>query len=151
VSPSSRRREIKRFARFSTVGAIGAAVDFAVFNFVLHTIGLTPTVSQAISFLAAVTSNFILNRKWTYPDSRSKPLGMQLAQYGAVNLIGLIIRTPIFNGMGTVFERLLAGRSMPFGLSNYSVAHNLALASAIGIVLFWNFFVNRFWTYGDVE
>lgn len=151
MSPRSRRRELKRFARFSTVGAIGAAVDFAVFNFVLHSFNADPTLSQAISFLAAVTSNFVLNRKWTYKDSRSKPWTTQLAQYGAVNLIGLIIRTPIFNGMGTVFERLLAGRAMPFGLSNYSVAHNLALASAIGIVLFWNFFINRVWTYSDVE
>jgi putative flippase GtrA len=147
----SKRRELKRFARFSTVGAIGALVDFAVFNLVLHSFNVDPSISQAISFLAAVTSNFILNRKWTYPDSRSKPMGTQLAQYGLVNLIGLLIRTPIFNTMGTFFERVLAGRQMPLGFSTYSVAHNLALASAIGIVLFWNFFVNRFWTYSDVD
>src|SRR5690606_17219145 len=103
------------------------------------------------SFLAAVASNFVLNRKWTFPDSRSKTVGTQLAQYGLVNVIGLLIRTPIFNGFATWFDRLLAGRPMPLGLSLYSVSHNLALAGAIGIVLFWNFFVNRFWTYGDVE
>lgn len=146
----SKRRELKRFARFSTVGAIGAVVDFVVFNLLL-TLGLVPLLSQAGSFLAAVTSNFVLNRKWTFPDSRSKTVGTQLAQYGLVNLIGLLIRTPIFNGFATWFDRLLAGRQMPLGLSLYSVSHNLALAGAIGIVLFWNFFVNRLWTYSDVE
>jgi putative flippase GtrA len=28
---------------------------------------------------------------------------------------------------------------------------NLALALAVGIVMFWNFFVNRYWTYSDVD
>ena len=151
MSPRSKRRELKRFARFSTVGAIGAGVDFAVFNLLLAVAGLTPLLSQAFSFLAAVTSNFILNRRWTYKDSRSKPWTTQLAQYGLVNLAGLLIRTPIFNWLAGVFDRALLGRQMPLGLSAYSVSHNLALAGAIGIVLFWNFFINRVWTYGDVE
>ncbi|MCW5874617.1 MAG: GtrA family protein [Anaerolineales bacterium] len=147
----SKRRELKRFARFSTVGAIGAVVDFAVFNLLLSVIGVAPLISQAVSFLAAVASNFMLNRKWTYPDSRSKAIGTQMAQYGLVNLVGLFIRTPIFNWLASVFDRWVVGRTMPLGLSAYSVSHNLALGGAIGIVLFWNFFINRFWTYGDVE
>ncbi len=28
---------------------------------------------------------------------------------------------------------------------------NLAVAFAVGIVMFWNFFINRYWTYNDVE
>jgi putative flippase GtrA len=28
---------------------------------------------------------------------------------------------------------------------------NLTLAVAVLIVMFWNFFVNRYWTYSDVE
>ena len=28
---------------------------------------------------------------------------------------------------------------------------NLALAAAVIIVLFWNFFANRYWTYADVD
>lgn len=144
-------REWKRFFKFSTVGLIGAGVDFLVFNLLLHYAGVEPLIAQACSFLVAVTSNFILNRRWTYPDSRSKPLGTQVAQYGVVNFIGLLIRTPMFNGMSTMLENVLAGKSFPFGISSYSLAHNLALASAIGIVLFWNFFINRYWTYGDVE
>lgn len=151
MTARSKRRELKRFARFSTVGAIGAVVDFTVFNILLNLVGLAPLFSQALSFLAAVVSNFMLNRRWTYPDSRSKTMSTQLAQYGLVNLIGLLIRTPIFNSLAVLFDRLVGSRPMPFGLSTYAVTHNMALAGAIGIVLFWNFFVNRFWTYGDVE
>jgi putative flippase GtrA len=39
--------------------------------------------------------------------------------------------------------------SLPlFGPSVY--ADNITLALAIVIVMFWNFFVNRYWTYRDV-
>jgi hypothetical protein len=31
------------------------------------------------------------------------------------------------------------------------LAANLALAVAVIVVMFWNFFVNRYWTYSDVE
>jgi putative flippase GtrA len=31
------------------------------------------------------------------------------------------------------------------------LAKNLTLAVAVGIVMLWNFFVNRYWTYNDVD
>ena len=31
------------------------------------------------------------------------------------------------------------------------LADNLSLAVAVLVVLFWNFFANRHWTYNDVE
>ena len=145
------RREQKRFAKFAIVGAIGAGVDFLTFNLFFALLGLPPVPASVISFLAAVTSNFILNRHWTFPDSRSKAIGTQMAQYGLVNLIGLLIRTPIFAGLSALFINLLNGRKLPLSLGSVVVAHNLALAGAIGVVLFWNFFINRYWTYGDVE
>src|SRR3990172_463178 len=143
-------REWKRFFRFSIVGAIGAGVGFLTFNLFFALLGLPPVLASVISFLAAVTSNFILNRLWTFPDSRSKAIGTQMAQYGVVNLIGLLICTPIFVGLSTLFINLLNGRKLPYSLDSVVVAHNLALAGAIGVVLFWNFFINRYWTYGDV-
>jgi putative flippase GtrA len=145
------RREQKRFAKFAAVGLFGALVDYFVFNLLLNLAGLKPIVSQALSFSFAVTSNFLLNRYWTFPDSRSKHVAKQVGQYVLVNFIGLLIRTPIFNGLGTLFERALTGKPLPFSLSAYVAAHNLALGCAIGVVLFWNFFINRYWTYGDVE
>ena len=31
------------------------------------------------------------------------------------------------------------------------LADNFTLAVAVVIVMFWNFFANRYWTYGDVD
>lgn len=144
------RKEQKRFAKFAIVGAIGTVVDYSVFNLVAYLFGLEEVVAQAISFLAAVTSNFVLNRSWTFSDSRSKRLRVQLAQYVLVNVVGLIIRTPIFVAFSAVFDAFLAGRLLPLGIDTAWLAHNLALAGAIGVVLLWNYFVNRRWTFGDV-
>jgi putative flippase GtrA len=151
VSLLTNRKEQKRFAKFAIVGAIGTLVDYSVFNFVAYFIGFEEVVSQGFSFVAAVISNFILNRNWTFRDSRSKRLRVQLAQYVLVNVIGLIIRTPIFIGFSVLFDGLLAGRLLPFSIDPVWLAHNLALAGAIGVVLLWNYFVNRRWTFSDVS
>lgn len=145
------QRERGRFVRFSIVGAIGAAVDFLVFNLFSSLIGLAAVTASVLSFVAALSSNFILNRYWTFPDSRSKPMGSQMLQYGLVNLIGLAIRTPIFVWAIGLFADLLMALPIASGVNVEVLAHNLALASAIGAVLFWNFFVNRYWTYNDVD
>ncbi len=146
-------KEVERFIKFSIVGAIGAVVDFGTGNLLLHILrptGFGITLVSAVAFTAAVTSNFIWNRYWTYPDSRSKRLAPQLAQFFAVNVMGLGIRLVILNltrePLGSLGMRLLGPDNDPVLLG-----YNLATALAIGIVMFWNFFVNRYWTYNDVD
>jgi putative flippase GtrA len=145
------RKEQKRFAKFAFVGAIGTVVDYSVFNLFAYALGFEEIFAQGISFTVAVISNFILNRYWTFRDSRSKRLRVQLFQYVLVNFVGLLIRTPIFAGFVALFTSLLIGRVLPFGIDPVWLAHNLALAGAIGVVLLWNYFVNRRWTFSDVS
>jgi putative flippase GtrA len=142
--------ERRRFIRFAIVGTIGFGVDFISFNFFRSGLGISPEISSILSFLVAVTSNFIWNRYWTFPDSRSKSVLGQMGQYALVNVIGLGIRTIIFGminkPMVAFFERLTF--SLP--LESYVWGENLALAIVVVIVMFWNFFINRYWTYNDV-
>jgi DMSO reductase anchor subunit len=68
-----------------------------------------------------------------------------------VNLIGIAFRVPILHFV----EPLMAGafESMVH-LSHASaeiLAKNATLAFAIGVVMVWNFFINRYWTYNDIE
>lgn len=144
-------KERARFLRFAVVGAIGAAVDFGVFNLLAWSFHLNEVLSSVISFIAAVTSNFLWNRYWTYPDSRSKPLGHQISQFFVVNLIGLLIRTPIFAGLENPLGHLFASMPIVSGMHPEKLGHNAALAVAVGIVMMWNFFINRHWTYNDIE
>lgn len=138
-----------RFLKFAAVGAIGTAVDFAIYNFLNLVIGLAPVFSQAVSFSVAVVNNFLWNRHWTYPESRGKAVHHQLTQFGLVNLGGLLIRTPIIAGLENPLGAL-AGRLGVQAEAAVIIGHNAALAIAIGIVMLWNYFVNRYWTYNDI-
>ena len=133
------------------VGVIGAVVDFGVAN-LLRSLGAALVLAGTISFIAAIVSNFTWNRYWTYPDSRSKPILLQLGEFSLVSVIGLVIRIPILAFLGPVMFRLVEDLPVRFPvLSVEAVSDNLTLAVAVVVVMFWNFFVNRFWTYGDVD
>lgn len=146
-------RERGRFMRFAFVGVVGAVVDFGTFNLLTHLVGVPAIFAQVVSFTAAIVSNFLWNRYWTYPDSRSKPLFHQLSQFAAISIAGLIIRTPLFAFLKGPLLRLAASIHIP-PLNRFDpsfLGYNLALAIAVIVVMFWNFFVNRYWTYNDVS
>lgn len=168
-------REAERFFKFLVVGAIGFAVDFLVFNLLIGPFGgwleeghwlyawltgfglshdfvihLGPTLASTVSFALAVMSNFTFNRYWTYPDSRSKSRRRQFVMFLMVSVVGIFIRIPIVTVLNPIFKSALL--TMPlFAPYAHRLAANMALAVAVLVVLFWNFFVNRFWTYNDVE
>jgi putative flippase GtrA len=143
-------KERERFLKFAVVGVIGAVIDFGVMNLLSQAAGMPLVTAGTISFICAISSNFIWNRYWTYPDSRSRPLARQLSMFFAVNIAGVAIRIPILHFVEPPFLSLMEGMQIgPF--SSEFLAKNLTLALAVGIVMLWNFFVNRYWTYNDVD
>jgi putative flippase GtrA len=153
---NTRSKELSRFLKFSVVGAIGFVVDFGTFNLLHARAGLSDVTASVISFLAAVTSNFVWNRYWTYPDSRTKSVRRQATQFAVVSLAGLAIRTPAFAlllGPCTALAESILGAipAIEAATTADTLGANIALATVVVIVLFWNFFVNRYWTYADVS
>lgn len=152
MSIFSNTKERQRFFRFAIVGTSGAVVDFGFFNLFAHLIHFNAILSSMFSFSLAVVNNFLWNRYWTYPDSRSKPLGTQLMLFSMVNVIGLLIRTPLFafleGRLGRLFGQLEIIRTL--NLRPLWLAHNFSLGVAIVVVMFWNFYGNRYLTYNDV-
>lgn len=149
-------KEMARFVKFSIVGAIGAVIDFGLLNlgvYILRDIlqwSLLPElkylspqangnvlVANVFSVSAAIISNFTWNRLWTYPESRTRKKREQLPQFTLVNLAGLVINTVIVVALDAL---LVSPMGEPW-------SYNIAKAVAIGVVLFWNFVVNRLWTY----
>lgn len=132
------RREVKRFIKFGLVGTIGAIIDFTILNVLILAFDWAKIAANTVSFTAAVLSNFIWNRRWTYPESRQRHVAGQLGQFALVNLIGLGINQLVFLSLEHyVFTPWLGD---PLG-------YNIAKASAILVVLFWNFIINRLWTF----
>jgi putative flippase GtrA len=144
-------KERVRFLKFITVGASGSVIDLGIANLLFHFFNAPLVLAGSISFVCAVFNNFTWNRHWTYPDSRSRPLVHQLSMYFLVSLTGICIRIPTLHFMEPVIQRTLESFSrLPLATTEL-LAKNATLILAIGIVMIWNFFVNRYWTYNDVD
>ena len=139
-------REVKRFAKFAIVGAAGSVTDFTVLNVLVQLFGFKPVWANIFSFAAAVIQNFLLNRRWTFPESKQRQAGRQLVQFALVSLIGLGINTLI---LATVDHLLINFWTHLVGHEHlgFTISYNFAKLVAIGVVLFWNFAGNRLWTY----
>jgi putative flippase GtrA len=145
-------RERTRFLRFAMVGIIGAVIDFGLANLLIKFFSAPLVLAGTASFIAAVISNFSWNRFWTYPDSRSKPITKQLVQFTIVSVIGLGIRIPTLAVLEPILYRFFSNLpySIPYLTPDF-LSKNVTLAIAVVIVMFWNFFINRYWTYNDVN
>lgn len=144
------QRERTRFLKFSFVGVTGTIVDFGILNLLRLVFDVPLVWAQGISFVCAVINNFLWNRYWTYPESRNKGATKQLVQFFLINLIGILIRTPLIPWFDRLILNFLNTANFNVPLENYVISQNLALAASILIVTFWNYFANRYWTYSNI-
>jgi len=143
----SNRGEVKLFVKFAAVGAAGALTHFTIFNVLLQLLRFSAYIANTFGFSAAVIQNFFLNRSWTFAEKRGSNASSQLVQFVVVSLLGLLIN------MGVL--ALVRYTAMPFWQEVFAnqpqmatlVGDNFALAVAIGVVMFWNFAINRLWTF----
>ncbi len=140
-----------RFLKFATVGAFGAVIDFGVMNLMSHLFNMKLVLAGTISFACAVMSNFVLNRYWTYPDSRSKHILHQLGMFVIVSAAGIAFRIPILHYVEPPMAAFVENMTHFPDSTAHLLAKNATLAFAIGVVMIWNFFINRYWTYNDIE
>jgi len=146
MSTSHVPSEKTRFGKFALVGIAGSVVDFGVFNLLATLFGVNSILASAISFSLAVINNFILNRIWTFPESRSAPVFKQLVQFCIVSVVGLVIRIPSFAWLEKQLIPLAANLHQE-SLSPTFIGHNVSLAIVILVVMLWNFIANRYWTF----
>jgi putative flippase GtrA len=87
-----------------------------------------------------VLNNYTWNRLWTFKESRKAKKRRQLVKFAMVSLVGLLLNSLIVLIMAVILE--------PF--VSEPLSYNLAKVIATGIILFWNFGANRFWTFRTV-
>ncbi len=119
-----------RILKFGIVGISGMVIDFSVTWICKEKLLLNKYLSNSLGFVCSVLSNFMLNRHWTFAVS-SHPAGIQLVKYLLVASAGLLINNILLYVMLNVFKA-------HFYLSKLLV---------IGIVFFWNYFANSFFTF----
>lgn len=132
-------RKIKQhaeFFKFCVVGVSGALLDFSILNLLVIVFFINVYFAALISFLVAATSNFLLNKYWTFCQVRQKiATRHQYLIYLIVSLAGLLINLLV----------------MALLIEGIDLWYNWAKAMAIIVVGFWNYFMNKFWTFKSTQ
>ena len=136
----SEHAELERFVRFMVVGVTGTVLDFSILTLLKALLGFPTLIANTISYSAGILNNFILNRQWTFSDVRNKPARVQFFQFAAVSLIGLGLN----NAIVVLLEGVL-GTLIGEPKAGYLPAKVVATV----VVMLWNFFANRWWTFQE--
>lgn len=139
TAASERRTSVRFFSkagRFYTVGASGLLINYLV-SFVLT--ALLPNVwylhATVVGIMFSITSNFILNKLWTFED-RDFAVKKTLLQY--VMFAG-------FSSFGALVQL-----GMMFALVEYQgVGKGIALVVAVATASIGNFLLNKKWTFKE--
>jgi dolichol-phosphate mannosyltransferase len=123
----------KQAAKYYAVGASGVLVNLGLLFYLTEYVGLWYFLSYTLAISASITSNFILNKFWTFRDSiNSQRTIVMYLKFVSVSLLGMAIQ------LGTVY--LL--------VESLSVYYMLAALVSISIAGAINFMINRRWTFG---
>lgn len=125
------------------------------------TLDLNVALATTIAFIAAVISNFIWTALWVYPDSRARTVKRQLLQFAFISVIGWIGRTLWITLAYQMVGRVMMPLALPLvhlieptyaatAVSQNKLGTLVAQLIAMGVVMLWNFFANRHWTFNDV-
>ena len=119
-----------QLAKFTVVGGVGFVVNLAVYRTLVHR-GVEFHVAAVCSFLVAVTSNYTLNRLWTFRELRGARKRIQGTRFFIVSLAGL--------GLNQLLLELIVGQG--------GVDKVVGNAIAIILVTPFNFVGNKLWSF----
>jgi putative flippase GtrA len=115
-----------KFLRFGIVGISGMVIDFGVTSFIKEVLEEKRYLANSIGFTLAATSNFTLNRFWTF-NNTSPEVIVQFFQFFIVSVLGLLLNNLIV-----------------YFFSDYKFNLNFYISKGIAtlLVFFWNFLMN---------
>ena len=119
-----------QFIKFCVVGGPGVVVDFGITFLFKEKLKLNKYIANSLGFMAAASTNYLLNRWWTF-RSHDPEVAQQYVQFVGISAIGLILNNIIIY------------------LLNDKARLNFYLSKliAIGLVTLWNFFMNYYFTF----
>lgn len=148
---------VRQFMKFATVGVMNTAIDWSLaYLLTFHTplprlmgtafVNLTGApirpeaaavwFTKVLSSGTATVNSFIWNRRWTFRIRDRHARARQFAKFVTVNIIGMLLNSTIT----TLLVR-------PFLPEPPRLVFMACQATATAIVLFWNFFANKYWTF----
>lgn len=85
-------KNFKHITKFSCVGGLNTTVDFILFCILNRIFGVNYIISQIISYSGGTLNSYILNKFWTFNDTKVKKKTLkEIIQFIAVNSVSLTI------------------------------------------------------------
>ncbi len=115
-------------SKFYIVGGIGLIVNYLISYFIFTTFHLDHIQSSIFGIIVSLTSNFLLNKLWTFQD-RTMKYYIVLRQY---------VKYFIFNSVGVIIQV-----SIVAGFAKTSIDYGYIVIIAISIASILNYIVNK--------
>lgn len=130
--PSNRAQLFVQFMTFSMIGVLGTGVHYLILIAMVSGARVLPVIATSVGAVCGAMTNYILNYRLTFRSRKrhSETFGKFLA----------------VAGFGVVINAIIVEAVVRYPGWHYLVAQVIAT----GVVLFWGFAANRFWTFkGD--
>lgn len=139
AAKEEKRKSVSFFSkagRFYSVGAVGLVINYIISSLFSEVISnLWYLHATIIGIAVSMTSNFALNKIWTFEDRNFASRHM-LLQYG--KFIG-------FSSLGAIAQLAI----VYFLVDSYHMQYPLALVVAVASAAFSNFILNKKWTFKE--
>ncbi len=135
---AQQRPTVFEFLKFAVVGVTGTIVDFGIYALLTRGMFVYYITARAVSVFLAILNNFILNKHWTFQRGTSGKTKSEYGKFFIVSVVNYFLNLGI---MYTIVE--FTSAEQIFG----SYEDFFAIGVAIGIVLFSNYFGNKYWTF----
>ena len=119
-----------KFLKFAAVGLSGLLIDYAFTYLFKEIFKVQKYVSNSIGFTIAASSNYVLNRVWTF-ESDNPDIALEYTEFLIISIIGL--------GLNNLILWLI--------VSKFKINFYLAKFFAICVVTVWNFLANLLITF----
>lgn len=110
---------------------MGTIAQYAMLFIFVEVLSMYPVVASTLGALAGAIINYLLSHHWVFRSKRNH--SRTLSKFIAVGGLGLALNAAIMYMLTTIMD----------------IHYFLGQVAATGIVLFWNFLGNRFWTFAD--
>jgi putative flippase GtrA len=119
-----------KFLKFCVVGFSGMLIDFGVTWLMKEKLKINKYIANSCGFILAASSNYMLNRIWTFESHRMQIVSEYFSFVG-ISVIGLVLNNLIVYFLSDKLK-------WNFYLSKIF---------AIGVVILWNFGMNFMFTF----
>ena len=122
--------EVRRFTKFAIVGVANTIIDFSIYTLLIQ-VGHWPYLwANVVGFSVAAMNSYYFNRRWTFRSTASD-VHREAMQYL------IVIGSGFFLNEGGLYILVDHGHLHPL----------VAKVFVTGLVLIWNFGLNRLWTF----